>query len=257
MEDQMTGLVDGKVAIVTGAGSGIGRSVANILAREGAKVVIADLPNGTGEETVAEISDAGGVASSVECDVSDAAQVKAMVDFTVDTYGQLDCACNNAAYQYGTCATTDVPEEAFDRTLAVNLKGPWLCMKYQIPAMLESGGGSIVNIGSALAVVGLKTFAAYVSSKHGLAGLTKSVALEYGHDGIRVNMVCPSSTDTPMARRDMEADQDFADSLAAYHPIGRIARPEEVAEGVTWYLSDRASFVTGAIAMVDGGATAQ
>lgn len=253
----MTGLVDGKVALVTGAASGIGRATALAFAREGAAVAVTDLSPTGAQAAVDEIVREGGTAFAAACDVTDAEQVERAVTETVERLGGLHCACNNAGYEVGTMTTTELSEEDLDRTLAVNLKGPWLCMKYEIPAMLDVGGGAIVNIGSALALVGLQGFAAYTASKHGCAGLTKAVALEYARRGVRVNMVCPGSTDTPMTRRDMANDPEFADAVAAAHPIGRIARPAEIAEAVVWHCSDRASFVTGAIATVDGGLVAQ
>jgi NAD(P)-dependent dehydrogenase (short-subunit alcohol dehydrogenase family) len=243
-------LLDGKVALVTGAGSGIGRATALTFAREGAKVVVADIIAEGGEETVRMVKAAGGEALFVKTDVSKAAEVEALITKVVQTYGRLDCAFNNAGIEGVFVSTAECSEENWDRTLAINLKGVWLCMKYEIPQMLKQGGGAIVNTASVAGLVGFAGLPAYVASKHGVAGLTKTAALEYAKAGIRVNAVCPGGISTPMTERLFKA-------VAALEPVGRMGKPEEIAEAVVWLCSDAASFVTGHAMAVDGGMVAQ
>ncbi len=253
----MAGLLDGKIALITGAGSGIGRASALTFAREGAKVAVADkLVNG-GRETVRMVEAAGGTASFIEVDVSDAASVEAMVNATVDTYGRLDCAYNNAGIEGQVAPTDSYADDMFDKVIAVNLTGVWLCMKYEIPRLLEQGGGAIVNTASGAGLIGVAGLSAYVASKHGVIGLTKTAALEYAKSGIRVNAVCPGLIQTPMVER-LTADQpQLGEALVAMEPVGRTGRPEEIAESVVWLCSDAASFVTGHAMSVDGGFVAQ
>ena len=257
-EVMLPGTLEGKVALVTGAGSGIGRAASIALASEGAKVVVADVVTGGGEETAAMVRDSGGDALFVRTDVTSAAQVEAMVARTVDTYGRLDCAFNNAGVQLeiargSTTMSADCTEEVYDRTLAVNLKGVWLCMKYEIPRMLETGGGSIVNTSSAAGLVGIEGQAVYVASKHGVIGLTKSAALEYASSGVRINAMCPGSTRTPMIDDITGKDPHMESRVAASQPMRRMGTPEEIAAAVVWLCSGAASFVTGHAMSVDGG----
>jgi NAD(P)-dependent dehydrogenase (short-subunit alcohol dehydrogenase family) len=253
----MAGRVDGKVALVTGAGSGIGRATALTFAREGAKIVVADIVVAGGEETVRMIKAAGGDAVFVKVDASKAAEVEAMVKKVVDTYGRLDCAFNNAGIEGAITPTADYTEEDWDRVIAINLKGVWLCMKAEIPQMLKQGGGAIVNTASVAGLVGFQGLSAYVASKHGVNGLTKTAALEYAKSGIRVNAVCPGVINTPMVQRAFGASPQLSETFVAIEPVGRLGKPEEIAEAVVWLCSDAASFVTGLPMAVDGALTAQ
>lgn len=241
----------GKVAIVTGGGSGIGRAAAQIFAREGAKVVVSDVDIQSGMKTTSLINDSGGQSKFIKVDVANGVEVKAMVKETIQTYGQLDCAFNNAGVE-GTSniLTADYTEEDWNRVIDTNLKGVWLCMKYQIPWLLKQGGGSIVNTSSTAGLIGSRVGMAYGASKFGVIGLTKTAALEYGHQKIRINAVCPGSIDTPMARRIVG---DGYEPSIAKTPIPRFSHPSEVAEAVLWLSSEAASFVTGHAMVVDGG----
>jgi NAD(P)-dependent dehydrogenase (short-subunit alcohol dehydrogenase family) len=252
----MTGLVAGKVALVTGGGSGIGRASALTFAREGAKVVVADVAVEGGEETVRLIQQHGGEAIFVKTDVARAAEVEALVARAVQTYGRLDCAHNNAGIEGAAATTVDYAEDAWERVIAVNLKGVWLCMKYEIPQLLKQGGGALVNTASTAGLVGYRGGSAYVASKHGVVGLTKTAALEYAKAGVRVNAVCPGAIDTPMMGRLTGNRPQRAERMAAAEPVGRMGRPEEIAEAVVWLCSEAASFVTGHAMAVDGGLTA-
>jgi NAD(P)-dependent dehydrogenase (short-subunit alcohol dehydrogenase family) len=250
----MPGIVDGKAALVTGGGSGIGRATALKLAQEGARVMIADYVQESGERTVKMIKDAGGNASFFSADVSMAKQIEAMVAKAVETYGRLDCAFNNAGIEGRMGGSTvECSEENFDRTIAVNLKGVWLCMKYEIPQMLKQGGGSIVNTASALGLVAIAGAPAYNASKHGVVGLTRTAALEYAAKNIRVNCVCPGVIRTPMVERVIDSGNFSEQDFIAGEPVGRMGKPEEIAAGVVWLLSDAASFVTGHPMAIDGG----
>lgn len=253
----MAGRLDGKVALVTGGGSGIGQATALIFAREGAKVVVADITVEGGEETIRKIQTAGGQATFVKTDVSKATEVEALVNKTVETYGRLDCAFNNAGVEGGVKITTDCTEEDFDRTIAINLTGVWLCMKYEIQHMLSQGGGAIVNTSSAAGLVGFAGLPDYVASKHAVVGLTKTAALEYAKSGIRVNAVCPGVIETPMIARGAQMAPGFDEQALAMEPIGRYGQPSEIGEAVVWLCSDAASFVTGIPMAVDGGVVAQ
>lgn len=244
---------EGKVALVTGGGSGIGRAISLAFAEEGGRVVVVDVDVTTGEETAHEIKEAGGEAIFLVADVREAEQIKAMIDKTVDIYGRLDCACNNAGIAGTRARTADCTEENWDRTILTNLKGVWLCMKYEIPQMLKQGGGAIVNTSSVAGVVGLQGWSPYVASKHGVLGLTKSAALEYAEAGIRINAVCPSIVRTDMAECFTGGDQRVEAYILAQQAFSRMGTAEEVAAAVVWLCSDAASFVTGHSLAVDGG----
>jgi NAD(P)-dependent dehydrogenase (short-subunit alcohol dehydrogenase family) len=253
----MAGRVAGKVALITGGGSGIGRATAQVFAREGAKVVVADVVVEGGEETVRVLKLAGGEATFVKADVSRATEVQALVQKTVETYGRLDCAFNNAGIEGVIQPTVEYGEAHWDRVLAINLKGVWLCMKYELQQMLKQGSGAIVNTASVAGLVGLPGFSAYVAAKHGVNGLTKTAALEYAKAGIRVNAVCPGAIRTPMFERGARDNPGIEEQVVALEPIGRMAAPAEVGEAVVWLCSDAASFVTGLPLAVDGGWVAQ
>ena len=253
----MAGTLNGKVALVTGASSGIGRAAALAFAREGAKVVVADVTVEGGEETVSLIKKTGGEALFVKTNVAKAAEVEALVNAAVTTYGRLDCAYNNAGIAGKSQTIVDTTEENWDRIISINLTGVWLCMKYEIPAMLKTGGGAIVNTASDAGLIGVKRTGAYVASKHGVVGLTKTAALEYAKTGIRVNAVCPGPIDTPMLQKGMDRFPQVIEKMIKAQPNGRLGKPEEIAEAAVWLCSDAASFVTGLAMPVDGGYIAQ
>lgn len=253
----MAGRLDGKIALVTGGGSGIGQATALVFAREGAKVVVSDIVVAGGEATVQQIKAAGGEAVFVKADVSKAADVEVLVKKTVETYGRLDCAFNNAGIEGGVKFTVECTEAEFDRTIAVNLTGVWLCMKYEIQQMLSQGGGAIVNTASVAGLVGFPGLPDYVASKHGVVGLTKTAALEYAKAGIRVNAVCPGVIQTPMVERGAQKAPGFDEMALTMEPVGRFGQPSEIGEAVVWLCSDAASFVTGLPMAVDGGIVAQ
>jgi NAD(P)-dependent dehydrogenase (short-subunit alcohol dehydrogenase family) len=241
-----------KVALVTGAGSGIGRATALLLAREGATVVVSDVSEDGGQETVRLITAARGAASFVRADVSKAEDCEALVRETVARYGALHLACNNAGIAGPQGPTGDYPLDGWQQVIGINLSGVFYCLRYQIPAMLAAGGGAIVNMASILGQVAFAGSPAYVAAKHGVVGLTQSAAVEYAAAGIRVNAVGPGFISTPLLSG-LEAQPGALEQLVALHPIGRLGKAEEVAELVLWLLSDRASFVTGAYYAVDGG----
>ncbi len=250
----MAGFVENKVALVTGAGSGIGRESALAFAREGAKVVVADIVVKGGEETVQMIRRAGGEAIFVKTDVSKFDEAERLVRTAVETYGRLDCAHNNAGVEGVVAPTADYPEDEWDRVIAINLKGIWLCMKAEIHQMLTQHSGAIVNTASTLGQVGIQGIAAYVASKSGVVGLTKTAALDYATSGIRINAVMPGVIRTPMMARQMGDNAHLAEQqYISLEPIGRLGRPEEIAEAAVWLCSDRASFVLGHAMAVDGG----
>ena len=254
----MAGTVEGKVALVTGAGSGIGRATALTFAREGASVVVADLSVDGGKETVAMAGELAGDALFVEADVTRASAVESLVRECVAAYGRLDCAVNNAGITSSARVRThELPEDAWDEVIAVNLKGVWLCLKYEIAQMLEQGSGAIVNISSIAGLVGIANTSSYTATKHGVVGLTKTAALEYGGEGIRINAVCPGYTRTALVDQAVALRPDLAEWAVERHPIGRMAEPREIAEASVWLCSDAASFVTGHAMPVDGGYTAQ
>src|SRR5215510_9175173 len=253
----MPGLLEGKVALVTGGSSGIGRASARAFAREGARVMVADVVVEGGQETVRLIQEAGGEATFMQVDVTQAADVAALIAKIIAVYGRLDCAHNNAGIEGAIGPTADCTEDNWDRVISVNLKGVWLCMKYEIPQMLQQDGGTIVNTASAAGLVGARGIPAYVASKHGVVGLTKTAALEYARAGIRVTAVCPGVIRPPMVER-LLGDRPRAEArLRELEPVGRLGTPEEVAEAVVWLCSDAASFVTGHAMSVDGGMVTQ
>jgi NAD(P)-dependent dehydrogenase (short-subunit alcohol dehydrogenase family) len=254
----MAGSLRGKVALVTGASSGIGRAAAIAIAREGAKVIVADMAEAQGIETVNLIKASGGEAAFTKCDVARAADAEALVAAAVKTYGRLDCAYNNAGIAGKIARTADDTEENFDRIIAVNLRGVWLCMEYEIQQMTKQGhGGAIVNTASAAGLVGSHGMPAYTASKHGVIGLTKTAALEYARANIRVNAVCPGVIDTAMVAGMVATYPRLKEVLVGVEPVARMGKPAEIAEAVAWLLSDAASFVTGCAMPVDGGMTAQ
>jgi NAD(P)-dependent dehydrogenase (short-subunit alcohol dehydrogenase family) len=251
-------LLEGKVGLVTGAGSGIGRATALLMAGEGAKLVISDVVDDHGAETVAMIEAAGGSAAYVHADVSDPAQVDAMVKFAVDTFGALHLAVNNAGIGGPAALIGEYPVDGWQKVIGINLSGVFLCMRAELPAMVAAGGGAIVNISSILGFVGFAQSCAYVAAKHGVIGLTQNAALEYAMQGVRVNSVHPGFIDTPLlSDAGIEKGDDTYNFIASKHAMMRMGTSEEVAETALWLLSDKASFVTGSQYVVDGGYLAQ
>ena len=251
----MAGMLDGKSTLITGGGGGIGRATALAFAREGARVAVADLAAEAARETVALVNAADGQAISLSGDMSRDADVRAMIEAVVGTYGRLDCAFNNAGiagWQVDAAGkkTAEWSEEAFDRMIAVNLKGVWLCMRHELPQMQAQGGGAIVNTASIAGLAGLASASAYVAAKHGVVGLTKTAAIEYAEANIRVNAVCPGYIRTPMTEPGMRLR---GEAILAQTPLKRLGNPEEIAEMVVWLCSERASYVSGAAYNVDGG----
>jgi NAD(P)-dependent dehydrogenase (short-subunit alcohol dehydrogenase family) len=249
--------LDGKAALVTGGGSGLGRASAIALARAGATVTVADVNEDGGKETAALVyEEAGGDAEFVRADVTRPDDVAAMVDQAVARWGHLDCALNNAGMTGVSAATADYELDDWNRAIALNLTGVFLCLKYELPAMLE-GGGSIVNMASGAGLVGFPGLPAYVASKHGVVGLTKAAALEYASQGVRINAICPGSTRTPMLEEFMGGDEQVERTMTRAVPLGRLGMPSEIAEAVVWLCSDAASFVVGHALAVDGGSVIQ
>ena len=246
-----------KVAIVIGGTSGIGRAAAIAYAREGAKVVVAGRRATEGEETVRLLQAQGGEGIFVKTDVSKAVQVNELVERTLQKFGRLDIAFNNAGIEQVPLPFLEQDEETFDQVVDINAKGVWLCMKYEIPAMLKTGGGSIVNTASVFGVIGIPGNEIYIASKHAVIGLTKSAAVEFGKQGIRVNAILPGVVDTDMYQRFAGEKPEFRAQMTAMHPIGRIGKPDDIAEAAIWLSSSKSSFVTGHSLLVDGGFTAQ
>lgn len=246
----------GQVALVTGSANGIGRATAQAFAAEGLKVVVADLDVLGGEETVALIQAAGGEALFVSCNVTREADVQNLMARTIEAYGRLDYAFNNAGIEIEKGRLAEGSLDEFDAIMGVNVKGVWLCMKYQLPLLLAQGGGAIVNTASVAGLGAAPKMSIYAASKHAVIGLTKSAAIEYAKKKIRVNAVCPAVIDTDMFRRAYEADPKKAEFAAAMHPVGRIGKVEEIASAVLYLCSDGAAFTTGHALTVDGGATA-
>ena len=243
----------GKVALITGAAAGIGRATALEFAKQGASVVISDVDKKRLDETKKLIESEGGEVLSLLTDISKTEEVKKMVGDTLDHFGRLDYACNNAGIEGTIAATAEYSEEDWDKVLNINLRGQWLCMKYEIPAILKQGG-AIVNVSSILGKVGFAEAPAYTAAKHGLIGLTKAAALEYSGQGIRINAVCPAFIETPMLERaGITSDKEAKEQTISLHPIGRLGLASEVAEAIVWIASEKASFVCGHSLMVDGG----
>ncbi len=248
---------EGKVAVVTGASGGIGRASALAFAEKGARVVASDVQVDKGEETIRLIREKGGEALFVRTDVSRSADVQTLMAKTIETYGRLDYAVNNAGIGGANAPTADYSEEDWHRIIGINLTGVWLCMKYEIPRMLTLGKGAIVNIASAMGLTGLSLVCGYTAAKHGVVGLTKVAAMEYATQGIRVAAVCPGFVETPMMDEAAQIGgvpkDAFYGALGGFSSSGRVGKPEEIAEAVTWLCSDAASFVTGTTLVVDGG----
>ncbi|WLI90113.1 SDR family oxidoreductase [Massilia sp. R2A-15] len=247
---------EGKVAMVTGAAGGIGRATALAFGRAGACVVVADMSVDGGHATAAMIVEAGGKALFVQTNVTRANEVEALIDKTVSYYGKLDCAFNNAGIEEEYLHLADTDEAMFDRIMNVNVKGAWLCMKYQLRQMVKQGNGAIVNTASVAGLVGAPTQAIYAASKHAVVGMTKTAAAEYGRSGIRINSVCPGVINTPMLARALEREPSRQKSLRNLYPIGRFGEANEIANAALWLCSEQASFVTGHQLTVDGGLTA-
>lgn len=246
---------NGKVAIVTGGGSGIGRATALAFAREGARVVVAGRRSNEGEETVRQIVEKGGEAVFIQTDVSKEKDVESLVKRTIKIFGRLDYAFNNAGVEQIPGAITEQTEEIYDQIMDINVKGVWLSMKYQIPEILKQGG-AIVNNSSVAGLIGFGGAALYAASKHAVVGMSKSVALEYAAQGLRVNVVNPAAIETDMFNRFVGDDENLKSQMQSFHPIGRVGKSEEIADAVIWLCSDKSSFVTGIALAVDGGFTA-
>ncbi|MGH8323505.1 MAG: glucose 1-dehydrogenase [Steroidobacteraceae bacterium] len=249
----MARILDGKVALITGAGSGIGQATARIFAREGAKLVLADVVAEGGNRTLQIVQDRGAEAIFVKCDVARWSDVDAAVAKAVQTYGRLDCAFNNAGIEGASGDTHECTDENWNRVIAINLTGVWYCMKAELAQMLKQGRGAIVNTSSGAGLAGVPHMPAYVAAKHGVAGLTRAAALEYGRHNIRINAVCPGPIRTPMLGRLTQKRPDIEERFARAEPLRRLGEPGEIGEAAAWLCSDHASFVTGLPMPVDGG----
>jgi NAD(P)-dependent dehydrogenase (short-subunit alcohol dehydrogenase family) len=246
-----------KVVLVTGASSGIGKATALAFARKGASVVVADTNSDDGAQTAKAIETMGRDAIFVKCDVSQERDVRELIEKTVTRFGRIDYAFNNAGIEGKQGPTPECTDENWEKVINVNLKGVWLCMKYEIPQMLKQGGGSIVNCSSIAGLIGFPGIPAYVASKHGVIGLTKTAALEYAKSNLRINAVCPGVIQTPMIDRFIHGEAQIQKQLMEGEPVGRVGKPEEIASAVLWLCSEGASFVTGHPLVVDGGWVAQ
>jgi NAD(P)-dependent dehydrogenase (short-subunit alcohol dehydrogenase family) len=249
-------LLPGKVALLTGIGSGIGRAAALEFSVQGAKLILADISGDDGRATTEMIRERGGVAEFAHTDVTKAAQVEALVALALKTYGRLDCAFNNVGI-FDSADVAELAEADWDRVLDVNLKSVWLCMKYELRAMLQTGGGAIVNTASIAGLVGSRFSPAYAASKHGVIGLTKTAALQYAARGVRINAICPGATLTPMTEKLLAKSEAAEQALASSYPMGRLGQPGEMAAAAAWLCSDAASFCVGHALAVDGGWVAQ
>jgi NAD(P)-dependent dehydrogenase (short-subunit alcohol dehydrogenase family) len=250
---KMTERLKGKITLITGGSSGIGRAAAQLFSREGAKVVIADINAEGGEEVVQSITDAGGEAYFVRTDVSKSTEVKALIKNIIERYSRLDCAFNNAGIAEAGSSVANHTEEAWNRNIDTNLRGTWLCIKYEIPVMVEQGSGAIVNTTSTAGLlIGSKYRSAYAASKAGIVSLTKTAALEYAEYGLRINVICPVAR-TPLLEKFFELNPEAEADFISQIPMGRIAGPEEIAEGALWLCSDASSYVTGHVLALEGG----
>ena len=257
MEENFTYNFSGKVAFVTGGASGIGRATALAFAQNGAWVAVADVNVDGGLNTIRMIEEAGGEAIFFKCDVADPTSIEKTFESIVKNMGKVDCAFNNAGTEGQSQSTTECTLENWQKTMDINLRGVWLCIKQEIPLMISHGGGSIVNCSSVAGLVGFQNSPAYTASKHGVIGLTKSAALEFAQKNVRVNAVCPGVIETPMIERFAHGDPQAYSQLKQGEPVGRLGKPEEIASSVLWLCSDQASFVTGHSLAVDGGWVAQ
>ncbi|ACC79339.1 SDR family oxidoreductase [Nostoc punctiforme] len=257
MTKNENGNYTGKVAFVTGAANGIGRATALAFAREGANVVVADVSEQGNQETVRLIEDLGGRVLAVKCDVTRTEDVTAALSKTIETFGRLDFAFNNAGVEQKKAATAELEEAEWDRIVNTDLRSVFLCLKHEIPLMLKQGGGAIVNTSSGAGVIGIKGGAAYTAAKHGVIGLTKAAALDYASQNIRINAVCPGYIDTSMMDRFTGGTPEGRQKVVSEEPIGRMGQPEEIANAVVWLCSDASSFVVGHALIIDGGQTVQ
>ncbi|MBW2271918.1 MAG: glucose 1-dehydrogenase [Deltaproteobacteria bacterium] len=253
----MAGLVEGKVALVTGAGSGIGEAAARAFAREGARVVVSDIDDAKGNAVCEAIRDAGSEANFFLADVSDEDAVSGLVAYSVEAFGRLDCALNNAGMTGPMAPLHEMDLAQWRRTLDVNLTGVFLCMKHEIPLMQQQGAGAIVNMASGSGLIATPALAAYCASKHGVLGITKTAAVENAATGVRINAILPGSTDTPALRSSMELSPQVEKMILRSLPGGRLGKAEEIAEAAVWLCSDRASFVSGESMLVDGATVAR